>query len=332
MPGANSGQTAQITEAAQQQTEIVQIPTEILPTETPLPAPEKIVLAAMPDANPGVIELLRTSLHELPSAVFTIEEVPELTPDQIEADVNLVVFPAVPANLAAFSQAHADKDFAVISLEQQQFPNVWTIPYDAAFEPFLAGFFVGVTSNDWRGAGLLPDDGLMAGMQLAEFFSNGMKFFCGRCQSYGPPYVEFPVNVSLPGTSAPDAWLSGIDQIQSSFPNTYYISDSALSLPVLEKMNDLSAAVVTASQPPESWNGNWLGAIKIDLGSALSDVISRMAEEDGAVVIPKLDIQTGIQQSLFNAGKKAYIESLYKDLLIGLVSAYTPVPPASFEK
>lgn len=330
-PKVTDEQIAQLTETVQQQT-IMAIPTEIIATETPQPEPEKIVLVTLADANQGILDIFRDQLNMLAPEIFTIVEMSEMTPDQVPADANLVIFPNTPSDIAVYSQQHAEHSFAVISLEQQPYANVWTIPYDPGFEPFFAGYFIGVTANDWRGAGLLPTDSPLFGAQIEETFVNGMKYFCGRCQSYGPPYVEFPVMVMLPEGTDADGWIAGLDQVQASLPNTFYISDAALSQQLLDQMKERSAAVVTAGQPPEGWDGNWLGSVRINLGNALAEVIQRDAQrETAAVVVPELEIQRGVQQSLFSSGKMTYLENLYNDVLTGLVSVYDPVAPEVFQ-
>ncbi len=325
-------QLGKMTESANQQT-LIASPTEVLPSATPIPDQKKIIIVRIPDANPGILEIFGTALRQLPGEIYTIEETDNLTPAAVPEDADLIIFPNLPPDLTQYTQQFPQKQFVVLSLQPQTDPNVWTIQYDIGFQPFLAGYFVGVTANDWRGAGLLPSDSPLYGAAIAETFTNGMKLFCGRCQSYGPPYVEFPLTVLLPENSAPEAWIAALDQIQDSFPNTFYVSEAALSLPLLQKLSEKQSAVITAEKPPEGWNGNWLGSVQINLAGALNDIVQRSANgEQAGVVIPELQIETGIQQSLFNQGKKLYLNKLYADLISGLVSPYDPVPPASFEK
>jgi len=325
-------QLGKMTESANQQTAVA-IPTEFIASVTPVPDQKKIIVARIPDANQGIFEIFRTGLQQLPAEIYTIEETDNLTPAAVPEDADLIIFPNLPPDLTQYTQQFPQKQFVVLSLQPQTDPNVWTIQYDIGFQPFLAGYFVGVTANDWRGAGLLPSDSPLYGTTIAETFTNGMKLFCGRCQSYGPPYVEFPLTVLMPMNSAPEAWIAALDQIQDSFPNTFYVSEAALNLPLLQKLSEKQAAVITAEKPPEGWDGNWLGSVQINLAGALHDIVLRSANGQPAeAVIPELQIETGIQQSLFNQGKKLYLDKLYADLISGLVSPYDPVPPASFEK
>ncbi|NMA11695.1 MAG: hypothetical protein GX933_00720 [Chloroflexi bacterium] len=299
---------------------------------TPTLPPLKVWLTLGSNGNSGICDLFRAALVTPELSFVQVEEVENLTPSMITADKKLVVFCGMPENLEEFTAVSGESVYAVVGNENRNLPNLWTIGYDPANELFMAGYFLGLTANDWRGSGMLPSDSALYGETASEIFSNGMHYFCGRCQSVSPPYIVFPQNVMLPESASPAEWISGMDQVSSSFPNTWYISASAETLEVLSVMLEKQHAVITSGEKPEGWQGNWLGSVHVDLKGAFTQLLQRVDNgESPTVIIPELKVITGIQASLFNEGKKRNMEAVYSNLIKGLVSPYSPVPPASFQ-
>ncbi len=111
-----------------------------------------------------------------------------------------------------------------VATENRGDPNVWIIGYEPSFELFMAGLFTGLTANDWRGGGMIPSDSSLYGEAAEESFSNGMRFFCGRCQSIGPPYIVYPQIVMLPISSTAQEWQSGMETLPAGPVNTWFVS------------------------------------------------------------------------------------------------------------
>lgn len=307
------------------------------PTETavltPTLPPLTVWLTPGENTNSGICDLFKATLKSPEMGFVKLEEIENLAPDSVTPEKKLVIFCGMPSNLEEFTALLGEAEYVVVGNENRNLPKLWTIGYDPAFELFMAGYFLGLTANDWRGSAMLPSDSPLYGENASDFFSNGMRFFCGRCQSFSPPYVAFPQNVLMPQSSSPSEWVSAMEQVAASFPNTWYLSDGAQNEEVLNVMAEKQYAVITAGEQPAGWQGNWLGSVHIDLEGAFRELLTRANNgESPAVIIPELRIITGIQASLFNEGKKKNMEAVYNDLILGFISPYSPTPPASFQQ
>lgn len=303
--------------------------TEPASTTTPVPDPKKVVFVTNTDANPVIINILRSGFQTLSENLFQLSETVSLTPDQLTEDVDTVIFPKTPADIGDFAQRFPKIQFITVDLAVQSYSNVWTIQYDPGFQSFLAGYAVAITSYDWRGAGLLPNDI----ERSEETFINGAHYFCGRCMPNIAPFVEFPLTVLLPSTASPEEWSAGVDQIQPNYIHTYYVSEEAASDALYQKLLTMDVSILGVNDPPAGIEGKWLAAIKIDLAGAVMKALEmeQPAEQTG-VIVPELVVKSGSISGSFNEGKKTVLEGVYTDLVSGMISPYNPVPAAAYEK
>lgn len=306
---------------------------EIVPTSTPIPDPEKVLLVAAADANPGILELIRSGIQSLPEGQAELSETTSFSAEEISSEIDAVILTKTPENLIDIAGRFPEIKFITIDKTLLSLPNVWTIRYDSAFETFLAGYAVALCAYDWRGAGLLPNDSLLLGARAQEIFQNGAQYFCGTCVSSIAPFVAFPLSVSLPTTAGPQEWIAGMDQIQSNYIYTYFVSREAASEAVYQKLLSLDVNVIGVDDPPAGLESKWLAGIRINLGAAVNQIITAdPTVQPAGLVIPELDIRVGSIAGTFNEGKKTDLQKLYADLISGMVSPYDPQPADAYTK
>ena len=64
----------------------------------------------------------------------------------------------------------------------------------------MAGYLIELIATDRRAAALLPND-TVYGTSLEDSLRNGGAYYCGICQTYYAPYVQFPLVTSLPAAT-----------------------------------------------------------------------------------------------------------------------------------
>ncbi len=306
---------------------------EIVPTSTPIPDPQKVLLVITADTNAGILDRIRSGIQSLPEGQAEITETTAFTEDQITEATDVVIFPKIVENLSEIAGRFPQTKFITIDRTDQNLPNVWTIRYDPAFETFLGGYAVALSAYDWRGAGLLPNDSLFLGGRTQEVFQNGAQYFCGTCVSSIAPFVAFPLAVMLPAAATPQEWVAGIDQIQSNYIYTYFVSEEAASDDVYQKMLSLDVSVIGVNDPPAGLESKWLAGIRIDLGGAVNQIL--LADPTAlasGLVIPELDVRLGSIGGSFNEGKKTDMQKVYADLIFGMVFPYDPQPADAYTK
>ncbi len=295
------------------------------PTEepTPLPPREKIVFIPS-DAAPAVTEHLTRALELL--CLEQYECVTAASEDGITDDADFAVFAKAPTAVSSLTLRFPQTRLILVSDPESFYENAWTIRYDEAFFPFLAGMALESVSADWRSAGLIPSDSPVWGTHAEEAFLNGGHFLCGNCMSVMAPYVSFPLAVSLPGSSAPETWSAQLDEVNRSIIYTVFLSDEAASAALVQKLASLNVQILTVSAPPAGLESHWIGSVSLDWAETLRQIMARSdaGEYQGSMGVV-LSVTPGYLRESFSEGKAAMLRQTYADLLSGVLSAYTPV-------
>lgn len=318
LAGCNMPQKVSVTPTATQEELTEETPE---PTETPTPLPEREKIAFIPsDEVPGVSASLSQALDRICDAYDCETAANE---DSIPADADFAVFAKVPSALSSLTQRFPQTRFIVVADPAESYDGVWTIRYDEAFLPFLAGLATASNAYDWRSAGLLPNDSLLWGTHAEEAFVNGAHYICGNCRPTLSPYVDFPLVISLPGSSAPESWSSQFDEAQRSFIYTVFLSDEAISETLLQKLITLNVQMIGVSTPPAGLEGNWLATINFDWADTLQQIIARsLAGERQGQQQLILSITPGALTEDFSEGKSNVLRRAYELLLSGFLSPY----------
>ena len=304
-------------------TEIVE-PTAV-PADTPTPLPAREKAAFLPsDEVPGITENLTRALDKICQNDY--ECLTLTSPDTIPEDTDFVIFAKEPTAISSLTQRFPETGFIVVTAPGTKIDYAWTIQYDEAFLPFLAGLAAAGNAADWRCAGMLPNDSPVWGSHAEEAFLNGAHYLCGNCMPKMSPYVSFPLVVSLPGTSDAGIWSSQLDEIQKNFIYTVFLSEEAVSESLLQKLVSLNIQMIGNFDPPAGYEANWLAAVRFDWAVTLEQIMmrSKAGEKQGTLPLI-LSVTPGMLRDRFSDGKTRVLQEAYKDLLSGMLSPYTPI-------
>ena len=322
LAGCNMPQKAAVTPTETPQ-EIMEDTPE--PTETPTPLPQREKIAFVPSEEvPGITENLTKALEPLCAEVYDCRTA--ANEDAVEPDADVIIFAKEPTALTSIKERFPQAHLIVVSdPKTTSSPGVWTIQYDPAFLPFLAGLATAGNAYDWRCAGLLPTDSPLWGSNAADYFANGAHYFCGNCRPALAPYVNFPIVISLPGESSPESWSAQFDEAQRNFIYTAFLSDEAMSQELLQKLISLNVQMIGVSAPPAGLEGNWLATINFDWGATLNQIIFRTLNGETEGTMPLiLSVIPGALTEDFSSGKALLLQRAYEDLLSGILSPYIP--------
>lgn len=309
----------QPTETLPEQIAETEVPTE---EPTPVPPQEKIVFIPS-DEVPGITENITRALASVCGDTYECRTV--TTEEEIGEDTDFVIFAKEPTALSALTQRFPQTQFILVSAPRTDHENAWTIQYDEAFLPFLAGLATASNANDWRSVGLIPNDSVIWGSHAEESFLNGAHYLCGNCRSVMAPYVEFPLAISLPADSSPESWSARFDEAQNSIIYTVFLSDEAMSEALLQKLISLNVQLLGVSAPPAGAEYHWLASISLDWTETLRQIITRSdAGEHRGTMGVVLSITPGYLRESFSDGKANVLRRAYADLLSGKLSPYTP--------
>lgn len=304
----------------------------LVPTETPVPIREKMLFVSAGMTNEALTQSLR-DIFNAADFPLDVEESAELPGGSVPKETTLVFYGAEPEGLTDFAAAHPDKMFVILGKGAAIGANVYSVRYDPTFEPFMAGFMLAITANDWRGGALVPSDDPVIGEAFGVAVKNGMRYFCGPCKSIAPPYGVYPPMFALPRGSAPADWIAKLSELSATPVNTMYVPSAVESFELLNALSQAATNVVLSGNPPEGWAGNWVGSLRIDLSKTLMIALEEIATGNAPnVITPPIDMIVGNKPEVFSDGRMRLIEKTYADLVSGLVLTSDPVPQAGYAK
>ena len=295
------------------------------PTETPTPLPEleKVVFVTSAD-TPGITENLNKAGEALCAADYECLTVS--SPEEIPSETDFIIFAQEPSELVSLQGKYPEAGFIIVSTPRMKYENAWTIQYDEAFLPFLAGYALESNSSDWRGLGLLPNDSPVWGSHAEEAFLNGGHYMCGNCMPALAPYVSFPLTIAGSGSTAPETWSALIDEAQRSVLRTVFIPEEIMSEALLQKMVSLNVMIMGTTRPPAGYESNWLAAIDLDWAETLRRIMGQIdAGSKAGTAGVFLSITPGYLTETFSEGKANTLRKAYEYLLTGNLSPYSPV-------
>lgn len=250
-------------------------PTPEIPP-TPTLAPDRIVLFD-PTGQAGA-EVTTTMTEFAAANSIGFETWTALVPDLSGVKV-MVVFGGMD-NLAEIAASSPQTQFLIISTAIPAAGNISTIGADPVHLAFMAGYLAAMTSDDWRSGALLADD---ANLGLANAFTNGGQYLCGRCTPQFTPMLSYPQVYALASQSGAAAWTAQAQALWADTnANSIYIDPTADFVEVLDVFPD---RLLFGSNP-------------------VSANLSRYTAILGTDLVPAL--QTALPELLAGAGGKAY--------------------------
>ena len=292
------------------------------PTATPVPAAEKIVIVNS-DSALSANAYLSQAIASLQAEGYDCTAVSSSA--ELPADADFAVFANVPGDLVSLVEQYPDTQIIVTSSEAAEADSVWTILFDEAYLPFVAGAALELNAYDHRGVGLLPNDSSAWGSRAEEAFTNGGQYVCGDCRGQLSPYVNFPLVYAQPSASSPDTWSAQIDEAQKSFIYTAFLAEESVSDALLQKLVGSNVLMIGNGEMPAGMENNWLASINLDFGATILEIVSQSeAGTKSGSVGAELAITHGSLTEDFSVGKSDYLEDIYNQLVSGELSAYDP--------
>ncbi|MBI3160227.1 MAG: hypothetical protein HYZ26_11580 [Chloroflexi bacterium] len=173
-------------------------------------------------------------------------------PDALTAEgvapVDFLVAIGGTPGLAEFALQSAASQILIINGDSIAGENVLAVsPAIEDFERlgFVSGYFAAVISDEWRVGLIMASDAGFEGFQ--EAFVSGMRYFCGLCQSYFPPFVVYPRLIEIPPSATDDEASRAVNELISNQINTAFIGPGADTVGPLAQSAGLSVVGVPGS-------------------------------------------------------------------------------------
>jgi hypothetical protein len=251
------------------------VPAELTPppTETPMPAPDQVVLWIPEGADAAAAQMMRTTAAELASSAgMDLAEVASLTPEEIKPHMRYVLA-VQPADAAGLAGAFPESRFVqVTTVDVTPTENLTVIRIPVLQQAFLAGYLAAMAADQWK-TGMLSRSDTPDGPQIRDAYMNGVRYLCGNCAPKYDP--RLPLNYPVYAEGAPGAWQAGMDSLVAQGVLVLFV-DPTLETGELDAAAGQAALHVVTGQPaPENYEGPGgllLGRVLISVDDALREV------------------------------------------------------------
>jgi hypothetical protein len=305
----------------------VPLPTD---TSTPLP-PEQTATPVVPLAilvlpatlDPESSNLYQKTVYDLTQASgmrFQVRN--SLTPDDLEAGLQIVIALAPDPGIAALAAAAPNVQFLAINIpEVTPSGNISVLGGSAQSDiaAFLAGYTAALITDDYRIGMLMPRDNADA-IRAYNAYVHGMVFHCGTCRpiyfyswSY-PQYVDIAADEDVNNYHA----YADILILQYKVRTIYLYPDIATE--DLINYIGTTGTLMIGTKTPEQMPGGWVMTIQPDVVKAIQNAWPQLIQGQGGVTVQSPLGLSDIDPSLLSPGKQRLVEQMLQDLQAGLIA------------
>ena len=293
-------------------------PTPEIPTSSPTPeftptatqTPARIVLFDPTAQASAAVVTVMTDFAAANSLVY--ETWTEIAGDLTGIKI-MVVFSGLE-NLAEIAAANPQTQFITTAQNAAASANISTLVVNPVHLAFMAGYLAAMTSEDWR-AGALISDPTNAG--LADAFTRGGEYLCGRCTPKYGPILFYPVTYGTGSANDAAGWTAQAQTMWAeTFANSVFI-DSAADYPeVLAVFTEKVLYTSNAASPNLTSYAAVLGGdVPSTLQAALPELLAGVGGKTynarvGLQIINKPEIVSEAKQARFNEAAQALADNL----------------------
>jgi hypothetical protein len=304
-----------------------------LPEPTLTPLMERVVLLAPEGALQQDINAIKPVLMKLSEQTgLELETWTNIDQLELAPEIRLVIGLPPDQGMANLASANPETQFLAVGIEPLEPTANLSIVAARNNHPdrqgFLAGYLAAVITPHWR-IGVIDMPENPQEKALRHGFNNGVIFYCGLCRPAVPPFVQYPVNISLPMGAGSADHQAAVDQLLANAVQTVYVSAETNDPALLEALASAGINLIGTEPPHESFRSHYIASIQIDLGSAIEDVWpSLLTGEGGQLINPTMKI-ADITSDLLSPGRKVFVEQMLSDLQDGYID--TGVDPQTGE-
>jgi hypothetical protein len=297
-----------------------------VPTATQLPP--RVVLVAPADADGQLAAGFRAVLAELaPGSGLSFNEQASMAASDLDPSIKVVVVLPPFAGLGDLVSKAPQTQFAAVGIPGLPAAANLTLIGDAGFYPnrqaFLAGYIAAIITDDWR-AGVLTSDS-PEGKLVADAFSNGVRYWCGLCRPYFPPFFSYPQTAQAAEPVDKAGWQAAADLLIENGVQTVYVDPRLASPEVLQYLADAKLELIGGAMPPDLVLPLWVATVRFDPLQALRGLWGDLVVGKGgqSVSPPLLVVDT--QAGFLNTARMRLVQETMDNLTNGIINP-DPVP------
>lgn len=290
---------------------------------TPTEVPGRVIMLASELADASQTAAIRTVLEALAlEAGYTFEVRTALAPGEITPELHLVVAVTPDPGLAQLAASAPNVQFLGIGIAGlQPAANLSLLAEQgerADRKGFLAGYVAAIVTADWR-VGVISRNDTVPGKSAALAFRNGVIYFCGLCRPATPPFVEYPLMLTLPNPATEAEAAAVAENFLANGVKSVYVFSGAGDEMLLRALAQKEMRLIGEITPPAGLEGNWIATVQTDWGSGLRNWWAawqegRLAQEALSAGEAPIDF-ANVNEALFSPGRQNLVREMLNDLV-----------------
>lgn len=291
----------------------------LTPTRTPVPV---ALLLAPPGSDTALAQSVETVLAApLAQAGLTLQVVSSLTINELNENLRLVIGLPPDAGMQALAAAAPQVQFLAIGIPGLA-PGVnLTIIGPQGFAEdqrgFIAGVIAAMMTPDWRIAVLSLSDTL-PGKAASQGFLNGAIFFCGLCNPYYGPIVDYPLSAERAAAASLEEWQAAVNFLKDKAVQTVYVFPGMDRLEVYEMLAQAGFNIIGGGKPPQA-GIKWAASVEAVPEAAVLDALPDILAGKGGTILPMPYVIQNVDEALFSTGKQQRAMEILADLINGFI-------------
>lgn len=295
---------------------VTPIPTS-LPTETP--APGRVILLA-PDGSQPALQNLFDELTQAENLSFTVQ--PSLDLAEIGPEVRLVIATSPDPGISNLAAAAPGTQFLAVGIPGLEPAANLSLIESTSQHPdrlgFLGGYLAAAITEHWRVGmlGVSDSPGIEAAQQG---FKNGVVFFCGLCRPAYPPYVQYPVSVSVPAASSITEQQAAVDNLAAQYVNTVFVMGELINPELVAYLASKEMRVISDAFPSPENSPNWVATISRDVLPGIQQIWPSLLGGEGGKLIETGLILEDVNPAWLSPGRQQYVEEIITEINEGII-------------
>jgi hypothetical protein len=306
------------------------------PTSTATPVVPSAILLAPVGSDPALSENLQSVLGDLSEQAGLQFEVAEnLSPQDLEAGVKLVIALATDPGIASLAASAPETQFLAIGIPEVQPDGNLSVINTSTDRPdqlaFAAGYLAATITEDWR-VGVISGGDTPSGKAAEVGFTNGVYFLCGLCRPVVPPFPipGYPLVAQLPPAASQEEQRSALEYFQTWQVGTVYVAPEVADPDLLNELADAGLNISGTGSPPVELRSSWVASIgSADITAAVQEIWPALLDGQGGQSASLSLALEEVNPQLLSPGRQGLVEEMLADLQAGYID--TGVDPETGE-
>lgn len=296
--------------------EITSTPTSS-PTETP--APGRVILLA-PDGSQTALQSLLAALSQAENLSFTIQ--PSLNVAEIGPEVRLVVATSPDPGISTLAAAAPGTQFLAVGIPDLEPASNLSLVESTGQNSdrlgFLGGYLAAVITEHWR-VGMLGISDRPAAEAAQQGFKNGVIYFCGLCRPAYPPFVQYPVSVSISAGSSFAEQQAAVDNLAAQSVNTVFVMGELINPELVAYLASKEMRVISDAFPSLENSPNWVATISGDILPGIQQIWPDLLRGEGGKLIEIGFNLEAVNPAWLSPGRQQYVEEIITEVNKGII-------------